>query len=307
MTPINDFEKLVARLSSDNAKRTRVAVVCPDDEHTRDAAAQAITAGFAECTLYTAGPCDTLPVQLQPLAAHIKVVPAATPDDAARAAVADVRNGKADVLMKGLINTDNLLRAVLDKTEGLLPKGNVLSHLTAMQVPGRDKLLFFSDAAVIPYPTPEQRIALTGYIADACRRFGIATPRIALIHCTEKTSPKFPVTLEYADIIARADIGQFGPAIIGGPMDVKAACDAESAAIKGLTSPVCAHADALLFPDIEAANVFYKTMTCFCHALTAGTLLGTMAPVVVPSRSDSARSKFASLAMACLISRSTAG
>ncbi|MDO4319576.1 MAG: phosphate acyltransferase [Bacteroidales bacterium] len=303
MTPIHDFETLVSRLSSDNAARTRVAVVCPADEHTRQAVARAISDGFADCTLYVTPGCDWQADGLAELAGKISVVTLDTPDDAARRAVADVRAGLADVLMKGLINTDNLLRAVLDKTAGLLPPGRVLSHLTAMQVPGRDKLLFFSDAAVIPSPTAAQRIAQAHYVADACRSFGIDEPRIALIHCTEKTSPKFPVTLDYADIIQRAGNGEFGKAVFGGPIDVKAACDAEAAAIKGLTSPVCGNADALIFPDIEAGNVFYKTMTCFCHALTAGTLVGTTAPVVVPSRSDSAAAKFASLAMACLMSR----
>lgn len=303
MTPIHDFETLVSRLSSDNASRTRIAVVCPADEHTRQAVARAISGGFAKCTLYVTPGCDWQADGLGELSDHIDVVTLDTPDDATRRAVADVRAGKADVLMKGLINTDNLLRAVLDKTAGLLPPGKVLSHLTAMHIPGRDRLLFFSDAAVIPYPTLTQRIAQTGYVADACRQFGIAEPRIALIHCTEKTSPKFPVTIDYADIIERASQGEFGSAIIDGPMDVKAACNAESAAIKGIRSDVCGQADALIFPDIEAGNVFYKTMTCFCHALTAGTLVGTTAPVVVPSRSDSAEAKFASLAVACLISR----
>lgn len=306
MTPIHDFDNLVSQLSAGHAPAVRVAVVCPSDEHTRMAVSRATECGFARCTLYTVGDCDPLEGIPAELAGRFETIKADDPDDAARRAVADVRAGRADVLMKGLINTDNLLRAVLDKQAGLLPPGNVLSHLTAMQVPGRDKLLFFSDAAVIPFPTAAQRTAIVGYVARACRNFGIERPAIALIHCTEKTSPKFPVTLDYADIIERSQQGEFGSVTIGGPLDVKAACDAESAAIKGLTSPVCGHADALIFPDIESGNVFYKTITCFCHALTAGILVGTMAPVVVPSRSDSAESKFTSLAMACLMSRSHA-
>lgn len=211
-----------------------------------------------------------------------------------------VRAGEADVLMKGLLNTDNLLRAVLDKENGLLPRGRVLSHITASQIPGHDRLLFFSDAAVIPFPTPEQRAAQVGYMAEVVRAFGIECPRIALIHCSEKSSPKFPVTADYAALKEQAAAEAFGCATIDGPMDVKTACDPHSGAVKGIVSPINGQADAMLMPDIESGNVFYKTLTCFAGATNAGMLVGTSAPVVLPSRSDSTRSKLYSLAMACL-------
>lgn len=97
--------------------------------------------------------------------------------------------------MKGIINTDNLLHAILDKEKGLLPKGKILTHLAVMQIPTYDKLLFFSDAAVIPRPTLQQRIEMVWYAICTCRRFGIEQPRISLIHCTEKVSAKFPIRL----------------------------------------------------------------------------------------------------------------
>lgn len=297
MLPIRNFDTLVSHLASRADALTRVAVVCPDDEATLEALAKALSLNVISCRLYCKAPA-ALPQRLREFERLCTVVEAADADAAARMAVADVRAGQADVLMKGLINTDNLLRAVLNKEEGLLPAGNVLSHLTVMEVPGRDKLLFFSDAAVIPFPTLDQRRAIVGYVADACRRMGIERPAMALIHCSEKTSKHFPVTADYAQIIAEADGGRWGDILIDGPMDVKTAVDSHSARVKGLTSPVCGHADALIFPDIEAGNVFYKTMTYFADALTAGTLLGTMAPVVVPSRSDDGRSKFASLVLA---------
>lgn len=302
MSPIRNFDAMVTRLLSQASAPVRVAVVCPDDEATVEAVARGLSLGIIACRLYCKAPA-ALPAALRDYAASCTVVECADADEAARAAVADVRECRADVLMKGLINTDNLLRAVLDKQHGLLPPGGVMSHLTVMQVPGYDKLLFMSDVAVIPFPTAVQRAAMVGYVADACRALGIERPRMALVHCTEKTSPKFPVTLDYADIVARAAAGEWGDVAVAGPMDVKTACDSHSARVKGLTSEVCGHADALIFPDIEAGNVFYKTMTCFAGAETAGVLTGTMAPVVVPSRSDDARSKFASLALAALTGR----
>ncbi len=300
MMPIRNFDTLVAHLASRSSGKTRVAVVCPDDEATVETIAKALELNVITCRLYCKAPAS-LPAALRGYEGSCTLVEAPDADQAARMAVGDVRDGLADVLMKGLINTDNLLRAVLDKQHGLLPAGAVLSHLSVMEIPGRDKLLFFSDAAVIPFPTLPQRLAMVGYVTGACRSMGIDNPAVALIHCSEKTSPKFPVTMDYAEIVGRAKGGEWGEAAIDGPMDVKTACDSHSAQVKGLTSPVCGHADALIFPDIEAGNVFYKTMTCFGGALAAGTLMGTLAPVVVPSRSDDTASKFASLALASML------
>lgn len=203
--------------------------------------------------------------------------------------------------MKGTINTDNLLRAVLNKERGILIKGSVLTHIAIAETPQLPRLLFFSDAAVIPYPTYEQFDAIVGYITDTFRSItGKAVPRVALTHCTEKVSEKFPLTLSYEQIKADAANKKYGEVEIAGPMDVKTACDAESGALKGISSPVVGNADILVMPDIEAGNTFYKTLTLFGGATIAGMLAGTTVPVVVTSRADSADSKFYSLAAACL-------
>ena len=208
--------------------------------------------------------------------------------------------GDADILMKGLINTDNLLRAVLKKGDGLLPPGGVLSHVAVAQIPLYHKLLFFSDAAVIPRPTLEQYRQMIANDVALCRRLGCEQPRVALIHCTEKTDEKFPHTLSYAQLRQEAEQGMFGSVFVDGPMDAKTACDRHSGEIKGLSSPVVGNADILIFPNIEAGNTFYKTISLFGDANMAGILTGTIAPVVVPSRSDSGNSKYYSLALACL-------
>lgn len=301
MEQIKNFSGLTAHLKAQESAK-RVVAVWPSDKNTEEAICRVLHEGWADFILV--GPSDILDtfMSLRPYADRVSVVGVADSDEAAREAVKIARAGGADVVMKGLINTDNLLHAVLNKETGLLPKGKVLTHLTVMQGGGYGKFLFFSDAAVIPAPTFDQRVAMVSYAVEACRSFGVERPRVALIHYSEKINPKSTVTMEYAEIKRLADAGVFGDAIIDGPMDIKTACDAESAQIKGIASPIDGQADALIFPDLEAANVFYKTMTLFCNADNAGVLRGPIVPVVLPSRSDSAISKYYSLAVACLIS-----
>lgn len=302
MEPIQDFYALVSRLRA-MKNRKRVAVVCPNDAHTEYVITRSLREGFADFLLVADTP-HLLNAEYiwHQYPDHVAVYEASSPDKAAQEGVALVREGHADVLMKGIINTDNLLRAVLNKEHGLLPKGHVLSHITVAQIPTYKKLLFFSDAAVIPRPTLEHFDAMIRYNVEVCRRMGIPEPRIALIHCTEKVNEKFPHTLDYVTLKERAEAGVYGKMFIDGPMDVKTACDAHSGEVKGISSPVVGHADMLIFPNIESGNTFYKSVSLFGDANMAGMLQGTTAPVVVPSRADSGNSKFYSLALACVCS-----
>jgi len=139
------------------------------------------------------------------------------------------------------------------------------------------------------------------YAARVCHAFGIKQPRISLIHCTEKVNEKyFPFTQGYQDIKRMAAEGAFGDCLVDGPLDLKTSLSPESMRIKGIQSPIEGAADVLIFPDIEAGNVFYKAITLFCGVETAGCLQGAMTPVVLPSRSDSKMSKFYSLALAAI-------
>lgn len=299
MKTIRNFDDIISRLRSVRVRK-RVAVVCPDDSHTEYVIRRSLKEDLADFLLVCAGTGSKGVEDIKSLYPdNVSVYTADTPDDAARRAVALVREGLADVLMKGTLNTDNLLRAILDKQCGLLETGRVLSHVTVAQVPSYHKLLVFSDAAVIPRPSTEQFESILRYTTDVCRRLGIDSPRVALINCTEKVNEKFPHTLSYNILKQHAEDGLYGDVAVAGPMDVKTACDAESGAIKAIVSPVVGNADVLIFPNIESGNVFYKTITLFAGAETAGMLCGTSAPVVVASRADSCESKFYSLALAC--------
>lgn len=282
-----------------------MALVCPDDSHTLYVLRRAVDEGVADFTLFCGRPLsDEVSRLVQTNGSRMATVGKETPDDAARAAVEAVRNGEADLLMKGTINTDNLLRAVLDKQKGLLEPGEVLIHVALAELSGiQNKMIAFSDAAVIPYPILAQYDSMVRHLTAISRIAGADVPKIALVHCTEKVSEKFPLTLDYETLMRRAANGDYGQVEIDGPMDVKTALDAASGDIKGLHSPVVGKADALVFPDIEAANVFYKTITLFAQASIAGVLCGTTAPVVVASRADSGESKYNSLALACALAR----
>lgn len=299
MEPIKNFSQLTDHLKSLNSKK-RVAVICPDDDATQYAVERALNEGFASFVMI--GSAERNREFAAKFAAEglLEVVDIDSPVEAAKKAVELAREGKVDVIMKGIVNTDDLLRAILNKETGILPQGQLLTHLTAAQIPDYHKLLFFSDVAVIPYPTLEQRVDILKLDLDVIRRFGIEQPKVALIHFTEKVNPKFPNSVDYQTIVAMAAKGEFGNAVVDGPMDAKTACDRHSAEVKHIASAVSGDADLVHFPNIESGNTFYKTLSLFGHADMAGTLLGPKVPVMLPSRSDSGASKYYSLCLAVL-------
>ena len=300
MQPIHSFDDLTAHLR-DAGRKIRLAVVCGSDQSTVHAVSRAVDAGFVEAVFV--GDCEA--IAADPLIAglpreQVSFVEAASHEAAAEKAVRLVGEGKADALMKGLLHTATLLRAVLNKEWGILPKGKVLTHIAMAEVPAYKKLLFFTDAAVIPYPTDEQRAAQVEYLAETLHAFGIERPKVALVHCAETVSDKFPHTLGYRALCERAAQGEWGELVVDGPLDLRTALDPAALAVKGIDSPLEGEADALVVPDIEVGNVLYKTLPFLAGAKMAGTLKGTVAPVVLPSRGDSADDKFYSLALATM-------
>lgn len=301
MSQIKTFEELTSHLSS-MKERPTVAVACPYDEETCGAVSKALADGFIKAVLV--GEKEKIEASgiEKRFPELVSVLEATDSHDAAAKAVAVVRSGQASILMKGLVNTDDLLRAVLNKETGILPAGNLLTHVTVSEIPGMDRLLFYSDVAVIPYPTLEQRERMIMLDLGLIRKFGIKRPKVALIHFTEKVNPKFPNSVDYQTIVGKSAEGAYGDMVAAGPMDVKTAVDLHSAQVKGIKSEVCGNADLLIFPNIESGNTFYKAVSYFAKAKMAGMLLGPTAPVVLPSRSDSTDSKYYSLALAALAS-----
>lgn len=278
MDDIRRFEDMIGYLRR-RADRKRVVVANPRDESTEAALSMAAGVGFIE------------PV----------IVDDDDQDRACFLAVEKIRNGQADILMKGLVGSDRILKAILDKKYGILPAGRTLTHVTAAQIPTYPRLLFFTDSAVIPYPTEEQRIEQVRYLARICHIIGNQNPRISLLHCTEHVDTRhFPFTASYARIKQLAQQGEFGQCIIDGPLDLKTSCNQQAMRVKGIQSPIDGQADCLIMPDIEAGNIFYKTLTHFAHATMASVLQGPIVPVAMPSRGDDALSKYYGLALATL-------
>lgn len=297
---MDTFDSLVKTISS-RGERKKAAIVWASDACTRQAAALSIENGIIDAIFVGCRQEIEADPALGALKNHWRAVDAADADDAAAIAVSLAREGAADIIMKGMINTDNLLRAVLNKEHGILEKGAVLTHITAAQIPAYPKLLLLSDVAVIPYPTLDQRRAQIKYLTEISRRLGREKALIALTHCSEKVDERhFPFTADYVTLKEEAAEGLLGDCVVDGPLDIKTALSAEALAKKGLNSAIGGNADAIMFPDIEAGNTFYKTITLFANADIAGLLVGAKVPVVLSSRGDSARSKFYSMALAAL-------
>lgn len=306
MAPIRSLDQLIAQLKGGPPKK--VVVAAGQDPNTIHAAARAATEGIASMILVG----DQRRIEAlcgeHGLDAGVFTVIDEPGEAKAGARARDlVREREADVLMKGLIGTEKYMRLILDKEQGLLPKGNVLSHLTVLDIPAyqrsHGKLLFVADVAIIPAPDLATKVKIASYCIDAAHSFGIELPRVALLAANEKVSDRMPATLEAAIIAKMAERGQLGAAIVDGPLALDVAISAEACEIKGLNSSVEGDADILVFPNIETGNVFYKAATLLAGGTLAAAVVGTTAPCVLTSRADSEESKFYSIALGCRLAR----
>jgi len=221
---------------------------------------------------------------------------------AVRAGVAMVSAGKADLLMKGLVSTADVLRAVLDKEVGLRT-GRLLSHVSVFEVPRFERLLIFSDGAMNIAPGLAEKAQITQNAIDVAHALGIAEPRVAALAAVENVNPDMPATIDAACLAKMSERGQIKGAIVDGPLALDNAISAAAANHKGISSPVAGRADILIVPDIETGNVFYKALVYLAGGCAASVVVGARAPVVVTSRSDSHMAKVYSLALGVLLSR----
>lgn len=211
-------------------------------------------------------------------------------------------SGEADFLMKGLISTDKYMRALLNKEFGLLSPGSVLNHVAVVENENYHKLLIVSDVAVIPYPDITRKVAMINSLIRTGNALGIEKPKVALIAPTEQVLPALPATTDAALLVKMAENGQIPGGWIDGPMALDVAVDTESAMIKKINSVVAGDADCLLFPNIDAGNVFYKMSTKLCNSKQAAVVVGARFPAVLSSRGDSTETKLNSIALASLLS-----
>ncbi len=225
------------------------------------------------------------------------------PDDrqAAYDAVALVSGGRADVLMKGLINTSDLLKAVLDKEVGLRT-GRVLSHAAVFEIPGFDRLINITDGGMNIAPTLQQKADIIQNSVALAKAMGISPAKVAVLAAVEVINPDMPATLDAAALAKMADRGQIKGAIVDGPLALDNAVSLEAAKHKGIISSVAGQADILLVPTIEVGNALGKSTMYFAKGKMAGLILGAAKPVVVTSRADSYEGKILSIALGALLS-----
>ena len=217
-------------------------------------------------------------------------------------AVKLAHDGKADMYMKGLIDTKNFLKSVLDKEVGLRT-GGVLSHVAVFEVPGIDHLLFLTDVAFMTYPTLEDKEHIINNTVPVCKACGVEMPKVAPLAAVEVVNPKMPVTVEAAELTKMCEEGKITGCIIDGPLSLDLAIDAEAAKHKGATErKIQGDADVLLFPDIHAGNQVYKAMVHMIPGVKNGCILtGTKVPVILTSRSDTFETKVNSIALAAVV------
>lgn len=298
---ITKFSDVFAELKAQGICKRMVAAWAVD-EHTIEAASKATDLGFIKATLVgdeamIKDVCSKNGID----ASKFEIVNEPAELKAVATAVKMVHDGEGDVLMKGLCSTDKFLRAILNKETGLLPPKGLLSHVGIIESPNYHKLIFLTDMAVIPLPDFRQKMKLTGFVTGVAKSFGISKPKVAFIAASEQVLDSMPACMEAAALAKMCDRGQIKGCIGDGPLALDVAIDKESVEIKKLTSPVAGDADCLVFPNIESANVFWKTNSKLADGVRqAGMLVGTTAPCILASRADTADTKLNSIAEAVM-------
>lgn len=292
------FTELFDRIN--RTKKHRVAIACADNDRVLQACDQVRKLYNAEIVLVgnaakTRAIADSLSVSLT----DFSLIDEADPVKAAGKAAELVHSGQAEIYMKGILPTKPFLQAVLDPVHGLT-NGNLLSHVAVMDLPSFDRLLFMSDVGFIPYPTVEQKKQMIRYCTDIARACGVTMPKAAPLAAVEVVNPKMPATIDAEALRLANQAGEITGCIVDGPLSLDLALFKDAAEEKEASDRPCAGcADILIFPDIQAGNLVYKTMAHLVPGIQeAGILVGTDQPVIVTSRSDTVEAKVNSLALA---------
>jgi phosphate acetyltransferase len=280
------------------------AVVHPCDEASVQAASEAAALGLIAPILV--GPEHKILAAAQLAGVDVSGFPLiSTPHSHAAAdrAVALVREGKASLIMKGSLHTDELMHAVLAKDSGL-HTGRRVSHVYLMEAASYPKPLLITDAAINISPTLEDKRDIAQNAIDLARIIGIAQPKLAILSAVETVSARIPSTTDAASLCKMADRGQITGAVLDGPLAYDNAISPAAAAEKGIVSPVAGNADILLAPDLVAGNILAKQLTFLGGAHAAGVVLGARVPIILTSRADSEQARVVSCALAVLVAES---
>ncbi|MBR4670147.1 phosphate butyryltransferase [Butyrivibrio sp. INlla21] len=296
-----NFDDILAKLKTATTKKMSVAVA--QDTHVLEAVKVAKERGIVEPILV--GDKDEIAKKAAEVGMNLddyEIIDVKDTIEAARTAVSLVHDGKADIYMKGALESKDFLKSVLDKEVGLRT-GRPLSHVCVFEIPGIDRLLFLTDVAFMPYPTLEDKKVIIEYTVDVARACGVDCPKVAPLAAVEVVNPKMPVTVEAAELTRLNEEGEIKNCIVDGPLSMDLAIDPEAAQHKAgaLDRKIVGDADILLFPDIHAGNLTYKTIVRLAKVKNGNILTGTKAPVILTSRSDSVEVKVNSIALAAVV------
>ena len=298
----NDHEKyrrLIERCKT--LPPTPTAVAHPCDESSLKGAVDAAKAGLiAPILVGPAARIKEVAVKAKLDISGFRMVDAAHSQESAEKAVAEVRGGRAEALMKGSLHTDELMGAVVRRETGLRTARRV-SHCFVMDVPGHAEPLIITDAAVNIAPTLKDKVDIVQNAIDLAHDLGVTDVRVAILSAMETVNPDVPSTLEAAALCKMADRKQITGAVLDGPLALDNAISPEAARIKKIESPVAGRANVLVVPDLEAGNMLAKSLTFLAGADAAGIVLGARVPIILTSRADSLIARLASCAVAVLV------
>ena len=295
------YEQLIARCQT--LKPVPTAVAHPCDESSLRGAVEAAELGILQPILV--GPrarIEAVAGQFGLDISRYEIVDTPHSHASADLAVQLAREGKAEMLMKGSLHTDELMAAVVKRDTGLRTARRI-SHCFIMDVPAIDRVVVITDAAVNIFPTLEDKMHIVQNAIDLARALGVERPRVAILSAMETVNPKVPSTIEAAALCKMAERGQITGGLLDGPLALDNAIDLGAAQIKKITSPVAGLADILVVPDLEAGNMLAKSLSFMAEADAAGIVLGARVPIILTSRADSVETRLASCAVAALVAQ----
>ncbi|WP_426349962.1 phosphate butyryltransferase [Alloiococcus sp. CFN-8] len=296
---MSGFETLIEKARTGIVKKVAVAVA--QDEPVLEAIAEAKRMGIADAVLV--GDREKIEAMAENIGmdlSQFEIIEEKNISKAAIKAVELVSTGYADMVMKGLLDTATFLRSVLNKEIGLRT-GRLMSHVAVFEIEGIERLILLTDAAFNTYPDLKAKVDILNNSVEVAKAIGIKEPKVAAICAVEVVNPDMPATTDAAMLSKMNDRGQIKGCLVDGPLAIDNAISIEAAEHKKISGPVAGRADIMLLPNIESANVMYKTLTYTAKTKNGGILVGTSAPVILTSRADSFETKVNSIALAALV------
>jgi phosphate butyryltransferase len=279
----------------------KAAVAAPHDPAVLRAVDQAQGAGIVKATLVGDQPAiEALAAQEGLGLTGVDIVHEPDPKRATRQVVSLAREGDAHVVVKGQIQTAELLSAALNRHVGIRGRG-LLTHVAIFELPGLDRLIYLSDSGVVVQPDVSQKLEIINNVVAVAHLFGLVEPKVAILAASDTVHPKIPASIDALALAKMAEQGWVEGAMVDGPLGLELAISPETARVEESDSPIAGLADVLIVPNVEAGNIAAKGLLYFARARMAGLVVGAKVPIIISSRADSAETRYLSLAMASVL------